>query len=183
VIAALFPQFPIALGSLNNVIQSYASLVHSAADLADGDEEEEALENDVAELIEVMPEVVQLIVDVYVGSAEVAINEELLLDVVRLLPFPSGVEETPGILEDLVELLDAFPKFKFLAKPFAELLVTLLMQKPKELEEFGFQSELIIGMKKLLKKIVKADKKLETALGQKFKSSKEKFSHFRAFIG
>jgi hypothetical protein len=24
---------------------------------------------------------------------------------------------------------------------------------------------------------------LETALGQKFKSSKEKFSHFRAFIG
>jgi hypothetical protein len=165
-------------------VQSYARLVHAAAESADNgnEEEDQSLGGDAEDLIGIMPEVFQLILDMYIGSADVAINEQVLVDVVRLLPFPAGVEEQPAILEGLVELVDDFQKFKFMAKPFAEVLVTLLMQKPKELEEYGFASELISGMKKLLKKIVKADKKLETALGQRFKASKAKFNHFRALI-
>jgi hypothetical protein len=184
VIAALFAAFPRTLDPIEELLETYTELVHAAAAAAEaGDEEDgEDPEANEADLIEAMPTVCQLIVDIYTSSSEVPVKDGLLKDVVSLLPFPPIVPEQTGILEGLVELVNEGPRFKCIAAPFAQVLVSLLMRKGKELDEYAFSSELIADLKKTMKKIVKSDKKLETAILQQFRSSKAKLNHFRALI-
>jgi hypothetical protein len=181
-IAALFVAFPRALDPINALLQTYVPLVRSAVEFphrADGqsEKEEEGFEND---LMESMPLVCQLIIEVCRGSPNVAIDQALLVDVVRLMPFQPGVQEQSAILNGMVQLFESNANFKCIAAPFARVLVQLLTWNEKGLDEFKFSRDLITRLKRTLKQIVKADKTLETSITQLLKSSKAKLDRFRA---
>jgi hypothetical protein len=56
------------------------------------------------------------------------------------------------------------------------------MKKKSELDEYEFDAELVKTMKGTLKRLCKANRKLEVKLKSQFKESRAKLNHFAALI-
>jgi hypothetical protein len=180
----LFAKFPAALEPVRDVLQAIVPLAVQAAKAAAGDEEEDADDSvmDSEELIEAMPEVMQLVFDIYASPSPVNAIPELLVPLVGLLPFPPGSEGMGDLMQGLCLLLNDTKRFSCIADLGGFILTGLLMMKKSELDGYEFDAELIKTMKGTLKKLCKANKKLEARLKAQFKGSRAKLNHFAALI-
>jgi hypothetical protein len=167
-----------------DILQALVPLVAQAAKIAmAGDEEEDdELVPGSEDLIEAMPHVMQLVFDIYASPSPVSAIPELLVPLVGLLPFPPDFKGMGDLMEGLCLLPDDAKRFACIAEMGAILLTGLLMKKKSELDEYEFDAELVKTMKGTLKRLCKANKKLEVKLKSQFKASRAKLNHFAALI-
>jgi hypothetical protein len=138
----LFNHHPTSLDPIDNVLRLLVPFVQAAK----GAEEEEEMGDE--ELIESMPTVCKFVFGVYAStSPPQTVNDDLLLGLVTLLPFPPAAEVMGDLLEDLNSLLEDREKFSIIVLPVLKMYTELLLMKKSEQEEFDFSDELIKNMK------------------------------------
>lgn len=105
-------------------------------------------------MIETAPYACNFILDVYANiNEEININEDLLLTIFKLLPFPVEVKCNEVILKNIMKMImkDKFSKWKI--KSCRVLAAYLLLDK-KDLDEFKFDPKTVEQMIFFLNKIV-----------------------------
>jgi hypothetical protein len=167
VLVKLFEQAPESLELFVDLIELYRPHVHSAA-------------IGIEKVIDAMPQVFQLLVNICEHAVDVKVDEGLFSDLLCLLPFPPKVSEQERIFHGLMHLFDTREQFKCLRERFACVLGELLLGKQSEL---ALSSELIASLKTRLQNMLREDEKLKSSLMERFKTSEETINRFQDLIG
>ena len=180
VLAELFTRHPKSIEPVSEVITLLEPFV-TAAD-PDAIEEEEDID-EIANLVEIMPDVALFVFTVY-GSNEAPpeVNEDVVLSLVNMLPFPSDMAPLSGILEQLCAMLNDPEKYGFAILPILKVFTEILLMTKKDAEEYAVSDEVTKEMKLSLKRLVQSDHKLELALTKPFKNKKATLNRFKALL-
>jgi len=167
--------FPGAAKPYEPIFEPIVKLVQA---IAATDEEEDFQ----TEAITAMPDVAKFVFNVYATDSEVEVNEDLLGSLVSMMPFSPEVECVPGLLQDLVDMLEDTERFESIVLPTLKCFTDLLLMKKSELEEFELEDDLVKAMKATLKAICKKTPAIGKQITKDFQSSRAKVNRFNALI-
>jgi hypothetical protein len=177
----LYTKFPRSLKPVSELLDSLVQFVLVAAKKSVPSKEEDDSDDD-DDMIRAMPNVAQLVIDIYRTDETADVIPSLLQPLVALLPFADEPRQNAGILDGLVQLLEDTPRFGCIVQPGASLLAEILTLPKAELDLFELDDDLVARMKTTLKTIVRGNKKLDFKLKALFKKSNARKNQYLAII-
>lgn len=176
ILSDIYSVHPEALNPLETLITNLERFVEMTLS---SNEEEDGFGG---EIIEAMPQISNLIFNIYSNDSDVEVNEQCLTSLIKFLPYPPQVPMMNEILDNLTQMLDDQERFDSIVVPVLKLFTEMLLMKKSELEEYEFEEETLSNMKSTLKTIVKGNKNIQATITKDFQKSRAKLNRFMALI-
>ena len=124
----------------------------------------------------------RFVFNVYTSNESLQVNQNLLIPLVKMMPFAPDVEFLGELLGCMTDMMKDPIRFQCILSPGARVFAEMLLMKKSQLDEFELDQELVSDMKETLKTTVKQNPEIGKQISNEFKSSKAKLNRFNSLV-